>query len=308
MPLVSVIIPAYNPGHYLDEAVQSAIAQTFTDWECIVVDDGSTEDLSRVEKMDPRVRLAKQENRGVAVARNRGLALSGGQYIALLDADDQWVPEKIAAQVALMDSNADLLECHTGCNMINGDGVATGTFPPASTDSYADMLWRIPPMPSSAMVRRAAFMAAGGFDPCFQGSADFDFFLKIAMIGRLGSIDAPLTCYRIHGGNMSAAYVGMWRDHMAVLDKHGHRAAARRDHATLAAIRLARKRCARRWGEWAVAAALRSDWKREPASTIHHLLRAACWNPRHTAASLAGLLRRDPMDKGSEGTNGVSGP
>ena len=79
MPIVSVIIPAYNSGPYLDEAVQSVIAQTFTDWECIVIDDGSTEDLSRVEKMDPRVRLLRQANAGQAAARSRGLAVAGGE-------------------------------------------------------------------------------------------------------------------------------------------------------------------------------------------------------------------------------------
>ena len=163
-------------------------------------------------------------------------------------------------------------------------------------------------MPSSAMVTRAAFMLAGGFDPCFQGSEDFDFFLRIALIGRLGGVDSPLTCYRVHGNNMSAAYVRMWRDHMAVLDKHDHRASDRQDHATATAIRLARIRCKRRWGENAFAAARRSGWGHESASAICHLLRAAYWNPRHTVTSLASLLRRAPVDKNEESANGGPGP
>ena len=102
MPTVSVVIPAYNSGPYLDGAVQSVIAQTFTDWECIVVDDGSTEDLSRVEKMDPRVRLIRQENRGTAAARNNAILHSVGEFIAFLDHDDRWMPGRLESMVGVI--------------------------------------------------------------------------------------------------------------------------------------------------------------------------------------------------------------
>ena len=108
MPIVSVIIPAYNSGPYLDEAVKSVIAQTFTDWECIVVDDGSTEDLSRVEKMDPRVRLLRQANAGQAAARNRGLAVAGGEIVSFLDHDDLWPQDRISWAVQALRENLDV--------------------------------------------------------------------------------------------------------------------------------------------------------------------------------------------------------
>ena len=106
MPLVSVIIPAYNPGRYLDEAVQSVIAQIFTDWECLVVDDGSTEDLSRVERMDSRVRLIRQKNGGTQAAGDNGTLTSGGEFIVFLDHDDIWLPAKLEKQVAGLRGNA----------------------------------------------------------------------------------------------------------------------------------------------------------------------------------------------------------
>ena len=114
MPIISVIIPAYNSGPYLDEAVQSVIAQTFTDWECVVVDDGSTEDLSRVEKMDPRVRLICQPNRVTSPARNMGILKSKGESVALLDHDDLRRPGNPEKQVAAMAASPGAGICHTG--------------------------------------------------------------------------------------------------------------------------------------------------------------------------------------------------
>ena len=124
MPDVSVIIPAYNPGFYLDEAVQSVIAQTFTDWECIVVDYGSTEDLSRVEKMDPRVRLIRQPNRGAQAARHNAILGSRGDLVAFLDHDDIGFSEKLEKQIALMRENPEIVFCHTGLDVIDAEGNA----------------------------------------------------------------------------------------------------------------------------------------------------------------------------------------
>lgn len=103
MPEVSVIIPCYNHAHYLGEAVKSVLAQTYPDWECIIVNDGSTDDTSEVARAlvagDARIRYVEQENRGLSGARNRGLAESRGRYIQLLDADDLIHPEKLRLQL-----------------------------------------------------------------------------------------------------------------------------------------------------------------------------------------------------------------
>ena len=98
MPAVSIVIPCFNRAEYLRLALSSVCAQTFTDWECIVVDDGSTEDLSFAMDIDPRIRLFRQRNMGISAARNRGIFGSIGSYIAFLDSDDLWMPEKLALQ------------------------------------------------------------------------------------------------------------------------------------------------------------------------------------------------------------------
>lgn len=101
MPLVSVVIPAHNPGPFLERSVGSVLSQTFTDFECVVVDDGSSQDISFPPVFaDPRVRYLRQDNRGVSVARNVGVSSGDSHYVAFLDQDDEWAPAKLEKQVA----------------------------------------------------------------------------------------------------------------------------------------------------------------------------------------------------------------
>ena len=93
--LVSVVIPAYNPGAFLRIALQSLVAQTYSTWEAFVIEDGSTEDLSYVTRIGVPISLVRQENRGLSAARNAGIERSNGEYVALLDADDVWYPRKL---------------------------------------------------------------------------------------------------------------------------------------------------------------------------------------------------------------------
>ena len=108
MPEVSVIIPTFNYGRFLEQAIQSVLGQTFQDFELIVVDDGSTDDtrevLARFES-DRRVRCLFQANRGDAAARNTGILNAGGRYVAFLDSDDYWMPEKLERQLGIMRSD-----------------------------------------------------------------------------------------------------------------------------------------------------------------------------------------------------------
>ena len=116
-PVVSVIMPAYNAGRFIEEAVRSVMAQTMTDWELLVLDDGSTDDTlaiaQRLAREDSRIRvLPNEHNMGVAKTRNRGIDLCRGEYVALLDSDDIWYPEKLQAQLALMrETGADVSYC-----------------------------------------------------------------------------------------------------------------------------------------------------------------------------------------------------
>lgn len=116
-PLVSVIMPAYNAGRFLEEAIRSVMAQTVTDWELLVLDDGSTDDTlfiaQRLAQSDCRIRvLPNERNMGVAKTRNRGFDLCRGEYVALLDSDDVWYPQKLEAQLArICETGADLCYC-----------------------------------------------------------------------------------------------------------------------------------------------------------------------------------------------------
>lgn len=125
-PLVSVIMPAYNAREYIEEAIRSVQAQTITDWELLVLDDGSSDDTLSIARClareDPRIRVLPNEaNMGVARTRNRGVELSRGEYVALLDSDDVWLPEKLQRQIErLQTSGADL--CYCSHHIIDGAG------------------------------------------------------------------------------------------------------------------------------------------------------------------------------------------
>ncbi len=128
MPLISVVIPLYQTERFIAAALDSAVAQTFGDFEAIVVDDGSSDrgpDIAR-GRGDPRVRVVRQENRGLAGARNTGIRESRGKYIAFLDADDLWRSEKLAEHARLLDSAPDVGLTFSASELIDDDGSPIG--------------------------------------------------------------------------------------------------------------------------------------------------------------------------------------
>ena len=155
MPKASVIIPAFNRAELLRETLDSVLAQTFTDWECVVVDDGSSEDLSFAGTLDPRIRLIRQPNQGVSVARNRGIAHSTGGLIAFLDSDDLWLPAKLEKQVAAMDADPTIGLCHTDYAVLDQNG--NKIFLPTGAGRLVDfhtMLSFGPTFPTTTAARR----------------------------------------------------------------------------------------------------------------------------------------------------------
>lgn len=156
---VSVIMPAYNATAYIEEAIRSVMAQTFTNWELIVIDDGSTDDtcaiVQRLVAEDSRIQLVQNpENMGVSRTRNRGLDLCRGDYVALLDCDDIWLPNKLEAQLALAaESGADILYCSYGIVDPNGASRCNDFIVPA-TITYRETLSRSVISCSTAVLSR----------------------------------------------------------------------------------------------------------------------------------------------------------
>lgn len=184
MPKVSVIIPAYNAAAYIADAIHSALAQTWPDKEIIVVDDGSADATASIAESIPGITCLRQANGGVSCARNVGVRHSSGDMIAFLDADDIWHPDKVEAQVRL-------LERYPDCDLVYAtfmeipESLVPGTWPNSDisrhsrttelVDSFLDPFFGT----STVVVRRDAFHRAGGFDETLPYAEDIDFFLRV---------------------------------------------------------------------------------------------------------------------------------
>lgn len=219
---VSVIIPTYNSARFLVEAIDSALAQTFKDIEVLVIDDGSTDETaSLVRKYGPPVRYIRQENRGVAGARNRGIEESRGKYVAFLDADDTWFPHKIERQVAALGKCREYRACYSEFLIVDSDlnpiGISHST---RSGLAIEDLLLRGNVIGSVCVVcERALFESAGGFDASLSQCADWDMWLRLAVLTEFLYLDEPLMTYRQHDANMSHNAALLERDSTIVLEK-----------------------------------------------------------------------------------------
>jgi glycosyltransferase involved in cell wall biosynthesis len=182
-PLASVIIPIYNGAATIGRALQSIFAQTFTDFEIVCVDDGSTDDTASVlAAFGNKIRIVKQSNRGFPGARNAGVAASRGQLLALIDHDDQWMPRKLELSVAAIDADTAAALVFTDLVVVNETGEESRPSPIGADTAHAptmeEMLSRIwPIMPSTVLMRRSAFDRAGAFAENLK--EDLDFWLRI---------------------------------------------------------------------------------------------------------------------------------
>ena len=212
MPKVSVIIPTYNRAEYLPAAIESVLAQSFCDVEIIVVDDGSTDATRSV--LQPwvdtgQIRYYRQENRGVSAARNRGIALAQGEYIAFLDSDDLFAPDKLEKQAAHLDADIEIGLVHGSFRRVDMDGnlLAERDTSRFSGNVYPEMLldWSVLIPPSCVMLRAAALSETGGFDQAMRWGEDIDLWRRVARRYRFAAIPEILTTMRTHAENTSGA-------------------------------------------------------------------------------------------------------
>lgn len=212
MPAVSVIIPTYNRASMLGEAIESVLDQTYSDFEIIVVDDGSTDDTQQVVKAfdDTRIRYVFQENRGRSNARNHALSLAQGRYIAFLDSDDLFVPTKLERQVAALDSEPrfGMVYSSAVCSDEQGKELSTCVFrASASGMIYRRVAFYVPLtiILPTVMMRREVVTGVGGFDETMERFEDTDMWRRVARKYPILAMRQPLCTIRTHSGNELAS-------------------------------------------------------------------------------------------------------
>lgn len=198
MPLVSVIIPVYNAERYIGRAIKSALSQTYRDIEIIVVDDGSTDRTAEIIQSfkDPRIRCIYQQNKGLGSARNAGIRESRGKYITNLDADDEYLPEKVAKQVEFFERNPEYKAVY--CNTLQfysdaPDRLFKKRGPHPSGDIFPDLLHSSVINPNTVMLAKEVYEKIGMVDERRDSPEDWELWLRIAGAGyKFGYVDSAL--------------------------------------------------------------------------------------------------------------------
>lgn len=222
MPEVSVIIPTYNRGAYVAQAIESVLAQKYKDYEIIVVDDGSTDDTGeRVIKYGDRVRYIHQENRGPSAARNTGILHAKGKYIAFCDSDDRFLPGKLEKQMEYIRSHPKCRFLYTWYYNVNDRGKITKLRKPLRCRSreqlqYCLLTRKFTIRTSTVLVHKSCFRKAGLFNEKYWYSQDWDMWLRLAAYYRGDCLEEPLAEYRLHGDNRSR--LGIKDYHPAILE------------------------------------------------------------------------------------------
>jgi glycosyltransferase involved in cell wall biosynthesis len=226
MPKVSVIIPTHNRAEVLRSAIASVLKQTYQDFEVIVVDDASDDAPREVLTYfnDKRIKYVRHEvNKGDAGSRNTGILNSGGDYLAFLDDDDEWLPEKLQMQVdVLTNSASDIGGVYTGMLIIDRTGKISGThIPVQGVKSPADLSAENVIATSSIMLRRECFQKVGLFDEKIPYTNDYDMWIRISAEFKLECIKKPLVKYSAAGGNkLSTDYDKVIKGQEILIDKY----------------------------------------------------------------------------------------
>jgi len=198
---ISVVIPAYNAAVFLPRCLKSVFAQTVKLEEVIVVDDGSTDNTAALAA-ELGARVISRKNGGLSAARNTGIQGALSEWIALLDADDMWAPEKLERQVACI--QPDTILVYTGIRFFDDHGTH-GERLAIDPSSVSKMLrFRNPITPSTALVKRDAVMQVGGFRDGLPGCEDWDMWVRLQRIGQFKSVAAALTDYYVYPNSLSA--------------------------------------------------------------------------------------------------------
>lgn len=287
--IVSIVMPAYNAFQYLHEAIESVLAQTFNDFELLIIDDGSTDSTAEVahhySQRDSRVKLFSQANQGVSVARNTGIKMAQGEFIAFLDSDDQWLPDKLAAHIEHLNSDSNLGISFGRVEFMKLNGKPTGQLSnsPLSNLKPQNFLYENPIITNSnPVVRRETFEQVGDFDESMSYAEDLDWCLRVICSRRwkIEGINQVLMRYRTTEGGLSSRLYRMEEGWDLLIVKarqyapklvEQHYPRARAVHLRYLARRAFRLGLPPQVGVDFMTRALRSDWKsvlREPRRSL----------------------------------------
>ena len=294
-PTVSVVVPAYNAAAFVGRAVDSVLAQSGVDYELLVVDDGSKDDTVAVlGAYGDRLRVLVQANAGPAAARNRGLHEARGRYVAFLDADDWWLPEKLARQVALLDGRPEIGFCSTATHVVTEGVAPAGEWPcvPGERPLLETLFVRsaaVSGSTSGVLARRELLLGAGGFDEALRGFEDPDLWMRLAARAGYACIDEPLTVVVRTPGSVSSHLPRMRAATLASL---------RKNRALLPVPRRGaywRAACAGALADYAKMAWRAGDRRHGLAWATEALLRAPIGRGRLAAGLLLAMLRGAPL-------------
>ena len=226
--MVSIVTPAYNAAAFLPETIRSVQQQSYQHWEMLVIDDGSTDSTAAIAQQyaatDSRIRLVSQANSGVSAARNKGVNLSEGELIAFLDADDRWLPEKLAAHVEFMRSHPEASASFARAELIRLDGSSTHR----TTQNFAccvamqDVLYNNPTITTSNIViYKTVFETLGGFDESMAHDEDIELLFRLLYQPEfeLMGIDRILLQYRLCEDGLSSNLAKMEAGWMTLMEK-----------------------------------------------------------------------------------------
>lgn len=243
-PTVSIIVPVLNGASYIPKAIETVLAQSWEDFELIIVDDGSTDGTAAVVHTydDERIRYFYQPNRGLSAARNSGIRMARGGWLAFLDCDDFWHPEKLAAQldVARRVPEAGLVYCAASSTTMDGEVVCE--IPALIEGAVLPELLRgnrVAGSASSAMVRREVFDRVGIFDEELRCSEDWDMWLRVAAVTTIARVETPLVCCRNTPGSLGKKIAVLRDSNLKILSRafdtyaSGFRQLRRRAHAVV---------------------------------------------------------------------------
>lgn len=220
-PQVSVIMGVYNKEKYVGECLRSVLTQTYPSFELIVVDDCSTDgSVAEIQKIqDERIRFVQRPtNSGhPGITRNQAIRMARGAFLAFLDADDVWLPEKLEKQVAYMEAHPEFPFTHTQCMVIDGDGQEInlrheGKYPP-SGDCFLALVTHLFICTSTVMIQKTLTEQIGLFseEPCFKSGQDYEFFIRCARVASMGMPEGVLALYRSYPDTTSRKQDGWGR-------------------------------------------------------------------------------------------------